>query len=70
MPSDRFSEVEVKVQRWLACGVRLAWVVEPGARRILVYRPRGPRGDIGIEDTISGEDVRPGFTLPVKTALS
>lgn len=64
-PSDRVVEVDEKVRDWLDAGTRLVWVVNPGARTVTVYRP-GAKPTVLVEsDTLEGEDVVPGFRLPV-----
>jgi Uma2 family endonuclease len=69
-PSESFTEVEAKVRAWLDSGTRLVWVVEPAIGRVFVYRPGGDRQDLGPGDSLSGEDVLPGLTLPVGDCLS
>jgi Uma2 family endonuclease len=69
-PNDTSEEVDEKVQEWLAAGVPLVWVVSPAIRAVRVYRPRtAPNGRVSLlsfDDTISGEDVLPGFSCPVR----
>jgi Uma2 family endonuclease len=62
---DRESEVVIKVQMWLDAGVRLVWVVYPQRREVVVHRPGRPPAVLAVSDTISGEDVVPGFSCPV-----
>jgi len=55
-----------KVKIYLSFGTRLVWVVWPRYRRVDVWHP----GDetpvaLGVEGTLDGEDVVPGFTYPV-----
>ena len=65
-PSDRESEVVAKMQRWMAAGVRLGWELNPRTQTTTVYRPGQLPQEIDINGTISGEDVLPGFTLPMR----
>src|SRR5215216_108966 len=37
-PGDTFSEVEEKVEEWLAAGARAVWVLNPKRRGVSVYR--------------------------------
>jgi Uma2 family endonuclease len=37
-PGDTVDKVDDKIQRWLAAGVKSAWVVHPGGRSVTVYR--------------------------------
>jgi Uma2 family endonuclease len=68
-PGDLAYEVDAKVEQYLAAGVRLVWVVSPRTRSIRIHRPKdakaGPIGALTESDTISGEDVLPGFECPV-----
>jgi len=64
-PSDTYGEVAQKVQDWLEAGVRVVWVVDPVARTVAVHRPGAAVRVYGEEDTLSGEDVLPGFACKV-----
>ncbi len=65
-PGDRKSEVQAKIARWLAAGVRIVWELNPRTRIMTVYRPGIEPRELTIEDTLSGEDVLPGFSLPLR----
>ena len=65
-PNDRPAEVEEKVASWLAHGTRLVLVVDPRRRTVRVYRPGTPPRTLAEQDVLSGEDVVPGWTLPVR----
>jgi Uma2 family endonuclease len=65
-PSDRKKGVEEKVRRWLSAGVRLVWELDPKTRILTIYRPGQEPRKLGIDDTLTGEDVLPGFTLPLR----
>jgi Uma2 family endonuclease len=63
---DRAREVREKVEDWLAAGVRLVWVVHAGRRTVTAHR-RGRRPRTLRDDgVLEGEDVLPGFRLPVQ----
>lgn len=69
-PNDIADEVEEKVTEWLGTGAPLVWVVYPGTRTVRVHRPRasalGRVSDLTDADTLTGEDVIPGFTCSVR----
>lgn len=69
-PGDTAEEVREKVQEYLVAGVRLVWVVYPSTRTVAVHRPRsstaGSASDLSGDDVITGEEVLPGFTCPVR----
>jgi len=64
-PSDRFSDVAVKVEKYLAAGVHLIWIVEPKHQRVLVYEPDAPVRFLLEDDVLDGGDIVPGFRIPV-----
>ncbi|NJP10443.1 MAG: Uma2 family endonuclease [Leptolyngbyaceae cyanobacterium RU_5_1] len=64
-PSNTFAELHEKLVEYFDNGCRLVWVVNPDERSILVYRQPEPDKLLKIIDTLDGEDIIPGFTLPV-----
>jgi Uma2 family endonuclease len=55
-----------KTQRYVAAGTRLVWVVWPRRREVDVWHLHaGTPLTLRVGDTLDGEDVVPGFTLPV-----
>ena len=64
-PNDLYWEVEEKVAEGLAHGARLVLVVNPRRRTVAVHRPNGPVRILGEDDVLDGEDVVPGWALPV-----
>jgi len=69
-PSDKFEEVEEKVEDYLSVGAQLLWVVSPRRKTVTVYRPGAQPERRGVNDTLSGEDVVPGFTVQVADIFS
>lgn len=70
-PSNTDAEITVKVEAYLRYGTRLVWVVAPKEQRISVYRPTGEANEanirfLSIDNTLDGEDVLPGFSLPLR----
>jgi Uma2 family endonuclease len=64
-PSQGHAELGAKAQRWLSAGVRLVWVVFPEARTVEVWREQGLVRTVTAEEELSGEEILPGFVLPV-----
>jgi Uma2 family endonuclease len=62
---DRASEIAEKVRIWLEHGVRLVWVVFPPRQSVEISRADGSTDTLMSADTLSGEEVVPGFTLLV-----
>ncbi len=65
-PNDLYTEVEEKVATWLAHGARMVIVANPRHRTVAVHRSRTEVRHLTIDDVIDGEDVVPGWTLPVR----
>ena len=69
-PNDRYREVEEKVEDYLKAGVRLVWIVNPGARTITVHRLPPAVHILRIGDRLTGEDVIPGFEAAVSEVFA
>ena len=65
-PNDRYTEVDKKVAEWLEFGVQLVLVIHPRRRTVAVHRPNRPTRILTEDDTLDGEDVVPGWSLPVR----
>jgi Uma2 family endonuclease len=66
-PSDRLKDCFEKMDDWMSNGCRLAWLIDPDAQTVYVYRPNQPREtrtELGI---LSGEAILPGFSLDLTT---
>jgi len=63
--SDTASELEEKVADYLSAGTRLLWAIDPDKRRVAVHSPAAPTRWLHERDTLDGDDVVPGFTMPV-----
>ncbi|MBN1965698.1 MAG: Uma2 family endonuclease [Anaerolineae bacterium] len=64
---DSFSDVMEKVRDYLRFGVRLVWLVDRHKHVVYVYTPDDPAGHVLTgDDTLTGEDVLPGWQLPVR----
>jgi len=64
-PDDRWSEVMKKLGEYFAIGVRLAWVVDPETQSVYAFRSLTDMRRYEANDTLPGDDVLPGFSLPV-----
>jgi Uma2 family endonuclease len=64
-PDDTVKELREKARYFLMNGTRMVWLVYPGKRIIEVYTPDNEY-ILDETDTLSGGDVLPGFTLPVR----
>lgn len=65
-PGDSDAEVQDKVMNYLASGTCLVWVVRPRQRTVTVYHPDGYARVLRETETLEGEEVVPGFALPLR----
>jgi Uma2 family endonuclease len=68
-PGDRPGEVLAKVSDWLRAGTVLVWVVDPIRRTARVYRADGTESFLADDGSLEGEEVLPGFSLPLASIL-
>lgn len=64
-PSDGPGAVRAKVTDYLEAGTHLVWVVDPSRRCVTVFRPLEPPLSVTGDQILEGEDVLPGFLVPV-----
>jgi Uma2 family endonuclease len=64
-PNDDAEEIHQKVMEYLQYGTRMVILFYPKSRTAAVYTPSGYE-TFGIEDTLDGRDVLPGFELPLR----
>jgi Uma2 family endonuclease len=65
-PSDRVADLRQKVQWHLEAGCPLVWVVDPQRRTATMYRPGMAPRHLGDNQALEGDDVLPGFRLPLR----
>jgi Uma2 family endonuclease len=63
-PTDKEDELAEKLEKYAAAKV-LVWVVYPERKVVEIFSPGKPRKVVGIDGELTGEDVLPGFVLPV-----
>ncbi|HLM57954.1 MAG TPA: Uma2 family endonuclease [Pyrinomonadaceae bacterium] len=64
-PGDTFTEVEEKVEHWLAAGAKAVWVLNPKRRGVSVYRSATEVVLLSESDELDGGEVVPGFRCRV-----
>lgn len=67
--TDRISRLKRKMtDTWMKNGVRLGWLIDPFKEQVYIYRgTAGPEIREGFDDRkLDGEDVLPGFELPLE----
>lgn len=65
-PSDRWDGIRQKLVEYFDAGVDRVWVVEPGQRKVLVFRAPAELTELGEDDILRGEGVLAGFELPLR----
>ena len=65
-PNDLYTEVEEKVATWLEHGTQMVIVVDPCLRMVMVHRSPTQACWLTLNDVLDGEDVVPGWTMPVR----
>jgi Uma2 family endonuclease len=61
--TDGLSDLRQKMLEYRDNGVRLGWLINPQEQQVEIYRLGEPVEIIQSPETISGEDVLPGFSL-------
>lgn len=65
-PNNTSEEMMEKIDLYLKNGSRMVWIVYPNTRVMTVYRQNNVVTLLRESDTLDGEDVLPGFQLPVE----
>lgn len=63
---DRFGDVQARIDDYLEAGVRLIWIIELRTRSATVIRPGEHPIILEEDESLDGEDVLPGFTIPLE----
>ncbi|MEL6719965.1 MAG: Uma2 family endonuclease [Bacteroidota bacterium] len=66
--SDRLPKLKKKMEKtWMANGVRLGWLIDPYGEKVWIYRENQETELVeGFDGKIlSGEEIMPGFELPL-----
>ena len=64
-PPDRSWRIADALPNYLESGVTLVWIVEPAQRGVTIHRSGQPEHVLGEGDSLDGEEILPGFHLPV-----
>lgn len=65
-PGNRQADITAKIERYLHAGVPLIWLVDPLARTVTVYFPGRDPLKVDEDGELDGDDVLPGFILPLR----
>jgi Uma2 family endonuclease len=67
-PNDDLADLALKIEQYLRAGARMVIAAHPDEGRLRVHTPEGVRV-LGIDDTLDGGAVLPGFAVPVRELL-
>ena len=61
--TDRLKELRAKMAMWIANGAELAWLIEPKARRVTIFRPEQEPEIYEDPTSVQGTGPVAGFEL-------
>jgi Uma2 family endonuclease len=64
-PGNTATDLEEKIDQYLAAGGRAVWVVYPKLRRVHVHRADGTITALSGDQQLTAEDILPGLSIPV-----
>lgn len=65
-PDELYLDVHDTIAEWLEHGTQVVFVVNPRRKVVAVHRPGQPVVILGVEDTLTAEEVVPGWSLAVR----
>jgi len=69
-PDDRIARLRDKMQRYIAAGVKLAWLIDPMAQTVTIYRPGRDPEVLANPSSVAGEGPVEGFVLDLRGILT
>jgi Uma2 family endonuclease len=69
-PSDSLPELDAKMERWIANGVRLAWRIDPFGGTVAVYAAGAAPVVLTRPESVEGADPVAGFRLKTERVWS
>ncbi len=69
-PNESQSAIERKTRQWLQLGAQVVWVVNPQTATVSVHRHTGEVRLLAGEDTLTGDEVIPGFQISLTEIFS
>jgi Uma2 family endonuclease len=68
--NDKIEDLQTKMEEWMANGCQLAWLIDPQAQEVHIYRAnQAPEIKTGFNQKISGESVLVDFELDLSKIL-
>jgi Uma2 family endonuclease len=63
--TDRLQSIQAKMHEYIENSLRLGWLINPQDQQVEIYRPSQSVEVVQMPTILSGEDILPGFELPV-----
>jgi Uma2 family endonuclease len=68
-PSNTNDEMRIQIVNYLLAGTTV-WIFDPDHQKVEIYVPDQSPRKLGIDDTIDGVSVLPGFTLAIRDVFA
>lgn len=68
-PNDRLAAAQRKMAEYIANGALLGWLIDPGRRRVHIYRPGVAPAILDDPETVRGDPELPGFIFEVRRRI-
>jgi Uma2 family endonuclease len=65
-PSNTEAEMREKMADYFGAGCRVVWIVDPLRRSVVIHRPNASPAILTEDDTLTEEEILPGFSLIVR----
>lgn len=65
-PSTSERQAREKMEQWLEAGVKVGWDMDPIRLQVTIYQPGQPPITLGEVDTLTCEELLPGFSLALR----
>ena len=62
-PSDTLEKTRAKMREYMENGAKLGWLINRKKRQLEIYRPQQDVEILENPQTVSGENILPGFIL-------
>jgi Uma2 family endonuclease len=67
LEAQRYADLQAKLREYIDNGTRLGWLIDPKAKCIEIYRRGRQVMILDAPQTLSGEDVLPGFEMDLSS---
>jgi len=64
-PSNTFSEIDEKIELFLAAGTNAVWIINPRRRTVTIYQSNNAPRILTEDDVLGGDDILPGFQYKI-----